>query len=360
MLMNDQQKAPATETACDTTGEDLIQAAGDLIPILRERADRTDRERRVPDQSFQAMQDAGLFRAFKPHRFGGLQLGLWEHVCIAIELARGCSSSGWIFSLLNEASWFVSLLSRQAQDDVWSAKPDACIAGSIRPNASASRPLRVPGGYVVSGKFSFTSGCDHATWIFVGATANSDSEPPEHHLFLIPKSELRIDDDWFVMGMRGTGSRSCVAEKVFVPDHRVCKFADAWSANLPGIAETPDWPLLRAPRGKVNPFIASAPVVGMALGAVDAFKAICNGNDPRKMAKAEHVRLEVFRVVRRGLCGAPDPGSRYAGDDGVGRSWRADSAGPDRAPVPGRGLCGFAQSALRGPAARRRWLGWHL
>ena len=91
------------------TGEQVIANARRLVPTLRERAIQTDRDRRVPDASFDALQQSGLLHILKPARYGGFELGLFEYVSIGMELGRGCGSTAWIFSLLCEHCWFISL-----------------------------------------------------------------------------------------------------------------------------------------------------------------------------------------------------------------------------------------------------------
>jgi 3-hydroxy-9,10-secoandrosta-1,3,5(10)-triene-9,17-dione monooxygenase len=141
----------------------------------------------------------------KPARYGGYELGLYEHGIISLELSKGCGSTGWIYSLLDEASWFIALFPPEAQDEVWGADPTACAAGSLRPNATRSHAERVDGGFRLSGRFSFASGSDHATWIFLAAFAPPTGEGEAiPYFFLVPKTELELVDDWFVMGMRGT------------------------------------------------------------------------------------------------------------------------------------------------------------
>jgi 3-hydroxy-9,10-secoandrosta-1,3,5(10)-triene-9,17-dione monooxygenase len=261
------QRSPKAE------GAKLIEAARGLAPVLAERAAIVDHERRVPDETFAAIQEAGLLRAFKPKRFGGYELGLWEHTRIAFELAVGCSSSSWVFSLLNEHSWFVSMFPVEAQDEVWSADPSACCAASIRVDASRAGARRVPGGYRVSGRFPFMSGSDHAVWGLLAAVVQpEDGESPTAYTFLVPKSELAMVDDWFVLGMRGTGSRSYVADDVFVPQHRAVPYDDLWNGRGPGIGSHPDWPFITAPKSQLTAYVTSAPVIGIAAGAIEAFR----------------------------------------------------------------------------------------
>jgi 3-hydroxy-9,10-secoandrosta-1,3,5(10)-triene-9,17-dione monooxygenase len=227
----------------------------------------------VPDETFAAMQEAGLLRAFKPMRFGGYELGLWETTQIAFELALGCPSTSWVFSLLNEHSWFVSMFSVEAQDEVWGADPSACCAASIRADASRAGARRVPGGYRVSGRFPFMSGSDHAVWGLLAVVVQpEDGESAPAYAFLVPKSELALVDDWFVLGMRGTGSRSYAADDVFVPEHRAVPFDDLWNARGPGIASHKDWPFITAAKSQITAYVTSAPAIGIAAGAIEAFR----------------------------------------------------------------------------------------
>lgn len=267
--------AASMQPSLTAEGAKLIEAARKLAPTLAEGAAMVDRDRRVPDETFAAMQEAGLFRAFKPTRFGGYELGLWEATQIAFELALGCPSSSWIFSLLNEHSWFVSMFPVETQDEVWGVDPSLCCAASIRVNPSLAGARRVPGGYRVSGRFPYMSGSDHAAWGLLAVVLRSENGESEiDYACLIPKSELTLVDDWFVLGMRGTGSRSYVADDVFVPEHRALPFADLWNAGGPGIGSHPDWPFVTAAKSQITAYVTSAPAIGIAAGALEAFREV--------------------------------------------------------------------------------------
>lgn len=279
----------------------LIGAARDLAPVLQERAAQADRDRRVPDSTFNAFLDLGLLNVLKPARYGGFELGLVEHGRIAMELARGCGSSAWVYSLLDEASWFVALYPEEAQEEVWGDDHDACAAGSLRP-LPANRVERVDGGFRISGRYAFASGSDHASWVFVaGLIPPPGGDRPVPHYFLVPKSQLTMVDDWFVLGMRGTGSRSYVADDVFVPAHRVALSGDVLGGRMPGAALHPQWKLLKTPRNKVNPFIAAAPMAGLALGAVDRFRHDLGGVDG-KAAGSQHLQLTFAEAAAEADC----------------------------------------------------------
>lgn len=258
------------------TSEEVIEAAQRLVPVLRERAAQTDRERRVSAESFDALQRAGLLHILKPARYGGFELGLYEFAKVGMELARGCGSSGWIYSLLCEHCWFISLFPHQAQEEIWGEDSYNVAAASLMADPSRSQVERAPGGYRISGRFPFTSGSDHAQWLLLGGALHPENGhgPPDPYLFLVPKRELSMIDDWYVLGLRGTGSRSYAAHDVFVPEHRAVNRLELWEATTEGARMHPTFDLLRSPRSRITPFVSSAPTVGMALGAVEAFTAL--------------------------------------------------------------------------------------
>lgn len=276
-------------------GDGVLAAARSLVPVLRERAAETDQQRRVPEASFEAIQDAGLLHLLKPSRYGGHELGLYEYTQVGMELARGCASTGWVFSVLCEHSWFISLFPAQAQDEVWGKDSYAVSAGSLAADPTRSSVERRPGGFGLSGRFAFASGSDHAQWLLLAGVVMPDNGigQGEATFFLVPKDELEMVDDWFVLGLRGTGSRSFTAQDVFVPEHRAVARADLFGARTEGVELHPTFDLLRSPRSRITPFVNSAPIVGMALGAVDTFTDVARDLRRRsgRVAESEAVKL---------------------------------------------------------------------
>src|SRR6185312_10960942 len=136
---------------------------------------------------------------------------------VVAAVAAGCGSSGWVFSLLVVHQWLTATYPKLAQDEYWS-NPDAVAAGSYAPVGKA---VATDGGYRLSGSWSFTSGCDHAQWLFLGGVIapQSEGQPPKPALFLLPRDDVRIDDNWFTMGLCGTGSKNSVAADAYVPAH---------------------------------------------------------------------------------------------------------------------------------------------
>jgi 3-hydroxy-9,10-secoandrosta-1,3,5(10)-triene-9,17-dione monooxygenase len=245
------------------TREEMRERAAALVPRLRERAAPTEELRRVPDETIDDLVNAGLLRIGNPDRFGGVGLDLDAAFDVTMELGRGCGSTAWTYSILNTHNWMLGFWPEQGQEEYFADSPDTFASSCFDP--SRARVEAVPGGYRLSGHWGFSSGCDAARWAMVGGIA-----PGGHLLFLVPMAEVTIVDDWFVSGMRGTGSKSLTFEDVFVPGHRTASMRQMWEGRTDG------WAIhrraaYRAPSLAVQPGTLIAPMIGMALGAVDAY-----------------------------------------------------------------------------------------
>jgi len=245
------------------TREEMVQRAAALVPKLRERAAQTEQLRRLPDETIADLVDAGLLRIVTPDRFGGVGLDFDAKLEVALELGRGCGSTAWCYSILTTHSWWIGHFPRQGQEEFFADSPDALGSSSLDP--SRARVEVVPGGYRVSGRWSFSSGCDAANWVTVGGLG-----PGGVLWFLVPMAEVTVVDTWFVSGLRGTGSKDLVIDDVFVPAHRVAE------QRLMKEGRTDGWVLdgrssYRAPLFSLLPCTLVAPVLGMARGMIEAF-----------------------------------------------------------------------------------------
>jgi 3-hydroxy-9,10-secoandrosta-1,3,5(10)-triene-9,17-dione monooxygenase len=139
--------------------------------------------------------------------------------------------------------------------------------------APTGRAHAVDGGYRLDGRWSFSSGCDHASWVLLGGIVlDGDGKPVDFRTFLLPASDYAIDDVWDTVGLRGTGSNDIVADGAFVPAHRSLSFTDVTRCACPG-QERNAGPLYRIPYGSVFSYAITAPIIGMATGAYDAHVA---------------------------------------------------------------------------------------
>jgi alkylation response protein AidB-like acyl-CoA dehydrogenase len=207
----------------------LIQRAAAMRPILERNADTTDTLRRLADENLQALKDAGLCRMMVPARFGGYQTSIRTYVDVLAEVGRGCGSTSWVASLINVCAWLAGLFPERAQADIWGSNPEAWIAGSLAPNGEA---VAVDGGWRVTGRWPWASGSMHAQWAACGIhMKNERGEWANFGLSLMPMSELRIEDTWFMAGMKGTGSNTIVAKDAFVPEYRFLPYPQAFGGK---------------------------------------------------------------------------------------------------------------------------------
>ena len=229
----------------------LLDAASALIPDLTARAAETAAARQVPDTTIAAFHRAGILRALQPRRFGGHQTGFGVFSRIVEILAEGCAASAWVYAVLGEHQWIIACMPERAQTDVWGDDQLAMASSSLAPRETARHS---EGGWRLSGRFPFSSGCAHAQWAIIGARAEDAAGNRPTRYMLIPMAEIEIVDDWHVLGLRGTGSRSLVLDDVFIPAHRTVLLKDLFDGTTPGAAVHPDYLLLRAPRGLLVPF----------------------------------------------------------------------------------------------------------
>ena len=258
------------------TLDQLLKQAAELRESLRSRQLSANADRKVPDESIQELKQAGFFRMLQPKSFGGYEHSPQDFYQVAMEVARGCPSTGWVLSVVGVHSWQLALFPEQAQRDVWGDNPDSLISSSYMP---CGKVTRVEGGYRLSGHWQFSSGCDHCDWVFVGAVIppQNEQEPPMLHTFLVPNSDYRIDDDWHTSGLKASGSKGIVIDDVFVPGHRVHSFMDGFLCQSPGHALN-DNPIYKLPFGQVFVRAVSAPSIGAAQGAIDLY---CDYNSQR-------------------------------------------------------------------------------
>jgi alkylation response protein AidB-like acyl-CoA dehydrogenase len=239
---------------------ELLDAARTMVPDLTVREPATVLARRVADATIADFHRTGILRAVQPRRFGGHQTDFGVFSRIVEILAEGCAASAWVYAVLGEHQWIIACMPEQAQADVWGDDPLALASSSLAPREVAPA---VSGGWRLSGRFPFSSGCLHAGWAIIGARCEDAVGNRPTRYLLVPMHEIEIIDDWEVLGLRGTGSRSLVLRDVFVPTHRSVLLRDLLDGTTPGALVHPDYPLLRAPRGLLAPF--SLPCVAFTL-----------------------------------------------------------------------------------------------
>ncbi|MFE9606216.1 flavin-dependent monooxygenase [Streptomyces hokutonensis] len=220
----------------------LVARVRELQPLLRERALRTEQERRVSAEVVSALTDAGVYRMNVPRRYGGYQSRLSTQVEVLGEIAAGCGSTGFMALIQAGCSYVAALFPDEAQDEIFTG-PDVRVGGTLIPDAVA---VATDGGYVVNGTSGFATGCQNADWHLLTARVESDGGPPEVLWTAVPMSDLEILDDWYVSGLAGSGSNSVVARDVFVPAHRILPVGQLLAGGFPSKTNADD-PFYRMP-----------------------------------------------------------------------------------------------------------------
>jgi len=240
---------------------ELMENARRLVPVFRERSPRTDSERKVPAESIAELRTAGLLDVLLPRALGGSEVDFSVFSAITRLLATGCGSTAWVYAILTETAWMAALFPQKAQEEAWEDR-SALFCASVVPYGKARK---VDGGYRISGRWQYLSGSDYATWVVLHAAVEGEDSIGT----LVPRSELRMIDDWQVLGLAGTGSKAGAAEDVFVPAWRTLRWSSMLEGTAPGRAVHPDYVLARAPRHFVTPFSLNPVIVGLATRALE-------------------------------------------------------------------------------------------
>jgi 3-hydroxy-9,10-secoandrosta-1,3,5(10)-triene-9,17-dione monooxygenase len=200
--------------------DEAMRRAREIVPILRERAREAEDARMLLRANEQLLHESGLFRFHQPKAFGGMELDFVAVIDIAAELARGCPSTAWNVGNLACHHWILGYYAPETQHEVWDANPDALIASSIA--LAAGRGRKTDGGFLVSGRWPFSSGVDNSDWNMLAISVyEGDSKTPvDWRLCLVPKSDYEIVDTWQPMGMAATGSKDIAVTEIFVPERR--------------------------------------------------------------------------------------------------------------------------------------------
>jgi 3-hydroxy-9,10-secoandrosta-1,3,5(10)-triene-9,17-dione monooxygenase len=199
---------------------EAMRRAREIVPILRERAQKSEDARMLIRENEQLLHESGLFRFHQPKAFGGMELDFVAVIDIPAELARGCPSTAWSVGNVACHHWILGYYEPETQREVWEANPDALIASSIA--LAAGRARRTDGGFIVNGRWPFSSAVDNSDWNMLAVSVFDDDgkAPVDWRLCLVPKSDYQIIDTWYAMGMAATGSKDVAVSELFVPERR--------------------------------------------------------------------------------------------------------------------------------------------
>ena len=269
--------------------EELLLRASQLVPLLKERAARTEELRRIPDDTVQDLLSSKLHLIGVPQLFGGLDVNYGLMLEVGALLGTGCASTSWCYSIWSAHSWLVGYWPLEAQEEVFGNSPDILTSSSL--NAGKSAMEKTTSGFRLSGRWEFSSGCDAAQWVMVG------TDVPEGRVWvLVPRSDYEIVDTWFVSGLKGTGSKDIVIKDVFVPQHRIL------DRDRGGDEERNGWEIHQQDRYRLPLLVLLgwdlvAPMIGIAQGMIEEFTAGLTGTSgPGRTADSDAVQSRLSQA----------------------------------------------------------------
>ena len=266
--MNAREKVQVRDDFSKVSYAAALERALALIPVLRERAPRCEEAGELLPEAASDLHRTGLARILQPKRWGGMELPFQAIFDVPEIVARGCISTAWNLSNLLAHHWMLAFYDEQAQAEVWNADPDAMIASGIA--FPQGRGRAVEGGIEISGLWNFSSAVTPSTWNMLACVVRDGDKIIDYRMCLVPMSEYEVLDDWQVMGLRGTGSRSVKCDKVFVPQHRALSMVHHRRGEpFPGWRTNPQ-ALFRVPFGGLSGHCLLGCLVGNAQAMFDA------------------------------------------------------------------------------------------
>lgn len=262
----------APRARLDTTRLEAVAARG---------AQQAERQRRLGDETVAAIRAAGFGRHFVAREYGGTQGTFGDLGAAVVATAAACPSSAWLASLSAYSARFAAHLPSAAARALWGDSPDVVVATGLAPSGTATR---AGDHFIVNGAWRYVSGCDVADWLLL--CARVDGTDDELRFVAVPRSRARIDPTWDSIGMSATSSDTVHLADVCVSED----FTFARIELLRGVNPNSDLPVHNIPFQAVGGATFLGPVVGAALGAVEAYAAWLANGTPSAEAKRVLVR----------------------------------------------------------------------
>ncbi|WP_017934534.1 acyl-CoA dehydrogenase family protein [Nocardioides sp. Iso805N] len=252
-----------------------------LEPEFRAEEDLSAEQRSLTDRTYKYMLESGLMRGLQPKRWGGGELSLREHLAAVYELGRIAPSAGWVAGVVGSHPWQLALFPEEVQQEIWGTDPNWNASSSYAPTGKIEP---VEGGYRVSGRWSFSSGSDHAQGVILGGFAGKVEvapgvEVPNYGSALLYRDQYVIEDTWHVQGSRGTGSKDIVVDDAFIPVSRFLS-SPLYEYNperpAPGLAVNTG-ALYQVPWAVMFNLVLVAPMLGLGRRYLDEWRAETEG-----------------------------------------------------------------------------------
>ncbi len=248
---------------------EVVARIEELGPEFAALAEENEQLGRLSDKTAALLRSAGIIRMLQPKEFGGYAAHPRDYAEAVMAVARNDSAAGWVSGVVGVHPWELAQLDRRAAQEVWGDDPDTWMASPYMPGGLADS---TEGGYVLSGRWPFSSGADHCAWNFLGALAANGSgapaQPPKVLHVLVPRADCPVQDGtWDVIGLSGTGSKDVVVDKAFIPEHRAIDQLEVQlgtAADRVGLTET----LYKLPFMAMFPLGITAAVIGICEGGL--------------------------------------------------------------------------------------------
>ncbi len=298
---------------------DLFAAVDNLGPVIAGSASEAERGRTMPPVLARSLGRAGLFRMSVPKRWGGTATELSDQLEVIERVSRHDGAAGWCVMIASTTSVLAGHLDEAVLDEVFGRDPLASACGVYAPKGVA-RP--VDGGYRVTGRWAFASGCLHSAWRVGGAMVHGPDKP-SMKLMLFRAEDTTVHDTWHVAGLRGTGSHDIEVEDVFVPEGR---------AISPALGEPlRDGLLYRMPLFGFLAAEVAAVALGIGRASIEAFEELARSKTPMgaKRSLAERGSVQALVAVAEANVRAGKALLREAARDCEAKLAAGESLGPD-------------------------------
>ncbi|GAA3702067.1 flavin-dependent monooxygenase oxygenase subunit HsaA [Arthrobacter ginkgonis] len=288
--------AKANPRSTTATKPSMRERAAALVPGIAARAQQVDADRVIHPDSIQELVDSGLTRAMQASAYGGEEADPADFIAAVVEIGKACASTAWVLCILGMHNWQLAHFEESLQEELFGEDPTTLISSSYSQQGTAQR---VPGGYLVNGRWRTSSGVVHSQYAIVGIDVQVDGKPRAHD-FVLNLEEVEVFDDWFVIGLRGTGSRSIIAKDLFVPENHAIDRDVVFAKLGPGLKRN-DSALFRIDQGVLYATVAAAPALGTGWGFYTEFKRqISNYTRRTDQARIAEERTVLLRLADAG------------------------------------------------------------
>ncbi|MFI9628791.1 acyl-CoA dehydrogenase family protein [Streptomyces sp. NPDC052042] len=283
------------------TENSVLEKIEKVADVLADDAVESDRLGRLSAVSEQALRSTGVCRMLQPKDYGGLESHPREFMEAVLRLGSHSPSTGWVAGVVGVHPHELALGSREVQEEVWGRNPETWIAS---PYAPMGRARPVEGGYVLNGRWPFSSGTDLCQWVMIGGLVTDQdggiAEKAARH-FVLPRSDYEIvADSWKVVGLRGTGSKDLMVRDAFVPAHRVIETAEITDGTAHSAAGRSDSPLYAMPRNVMFAGAVTAATLGASLAVLGAYTALTRDRESRSGKSSR----DPYQLAALGECAA--------------------------------------------------------